>query len=117
VAQTKRKRRSSKHRGNAAGVVETRGRTGRPPTDEERKGQGKKPANRLDSPPTWKGSANRAAIAAALFGVMIVLLFKQDIKYALPMTAAVLVFYIPLGYYTDLAIFRWRERKKLAAKP
>ena len=34
MAQTKRKRRT-KHRGNAAGTIETRGRTGRPPTAEE----------------------------------------------------------------------------------
>ena len=36
MAQTKKKRRS-KHRGNAAGVIEARGRTGRPPSAEERK--------------------------------------------------------------------------------
>ena len=34
MAQTKRK---TKHRGNAAGVVESRGRTGRKPTAEEKK--------------------------------------------------------------------------------
>ena len=38
MAQTKRKRRT-KHRGNAAGTIEARGRTGRPPTPEERKKQ------------------------------------------------------------------------------
>ena len=36
MAQTKRKRRT-KHRGNAAGIVEHRGRTSRPPSPEERK--------------------------------------------------------------------------------
>ena len=37
MAQTKRKRRT-KHRGNAAGTIEARGRTGRKPTaDEQRK--------------------------------------------------------------------------------
>ena len=36
MAQTKRKRRT-KHRGNAAGSVEARGRTGRKPTDQERR--------------------------------------------------------------------------------
>ena len=35
MAQTKRKRRT-KHRGNAAGMVETRGRTGRKPGPAER---------------------------------------------------------------------------------
>ena len=36
MAQTKRKRRT-KHRGNAAGSIEARGRTGRKPTAEEQK--------------------------------------------------------------------------------
>ena len=36
MAQTKRKRRT-KHRGNAAGSIEARGRTGRKPTEEERR--------------------------------------------------------------------------------
>ena len=34
MAQTKKKR-NSKHRGNAAGIVETRGRTGRPLNERE----------------------------------------------------------------------------------
>ena len=39
MAQTKRKR-QTKHRGNAAGVIETRGRTGRKPTAAEKSGKG-----------------------------------------------------------------------------
>ena len=39
MAQTKRKR-QTKHRGNAAGVVESRGRTGRKPTADEKSGKG-----------------------------------------------------------------------------
>jgi len=38
MAQTKRKR-QTKHRGNAAGVVESRGRTGRKPTKAEKEGK------------------------------------------------------------------------------
>ena len=38
MAQTKRKR-QTKHRGNAAGVVEARGRTGRKPTAAEKGGK------------------------------------------------------------------------------
>ena len=38
MAQTKRKR-QTKHRGNAAGEVESRGRTGRKPTVAEKSGQ------------------------------------------------------------------------------
>ena len=49
MAQT-RKRRSTKHRGNAAGMVEQRGRTGRKPTEAERKLSAKEEARqrRLD---------------------------------------------------------------------
>ena len=38
MAQTRRKR-QTKHRGNAAGVVESRGRTGRKPTAAEKSGE------------------------------------------------------------------------------
>ena len=41
MAQTKRKRRT-KHRGTAAGTIEARGRTGRPPTADERKKQSRR---------------------------------------------------------------------------
>ena len=113
MAQTKRKRRSSKHRGNAAGMIEARGRTGRAPNEDERKGSAKKSGgDRRDSPPTWSSAANRALIAAALFGLAIVLLFKQEVKVALPMTAFVLALYIPLGYFTDLMVYRRRQAKK-----
>ena len=37
MAQTRRKR-QTKHRGNAAGMVESRGRTGRKPTPAEKSG-------------------------------------------------------------------------------
>ena len=56
MAQTKRKR-QTKHRGNAAGVIESRGRTGRKPTKAER--EGKREVTRVprqDRPPTWKGA-------------------------------------------------------------
>src|SRR6266516_1140874 len=46
MAQTKRKRRT-KHRGNAAGAIESRGRTGRKPTPEERKTKPRQSAERV----------------------------------------------------------------------
>ena len=56
MAQTKRKRRT-KHRGNAAGVVESRGRTGRRPTAEERKATRQSSLeDRRNRVPTWKGA-------------------------------------------------------------
>ena len=44
MAQTKRKR-QTKHRGNAAGVVESRGRTGRKPTEAEKTRKRQRPRN------------------------------------------------------------------------
>jgi len=118
MAQTKKKRRS-KHRGNAAGVIEARGRTGRKPTAEERKLSEKEAAkqarrDRLNRPPTWRSAANRAAIAAIVFGVMLVLLFDTPPVRAIPLTGFVFLFYVPLGYYTDQ--FVYNRKQKLEAK-
>jgi hypothetical protein len=118
MAQTKKKR-QSKHRGNAAGIIEARGRTGRKPTAEEIKKSEKEAAaqarrDRMTKPPTWRSATTRAAAAAVVFGLLLVLLFKTPPIKAVPLTAFVLVFYIPLGYYTDQ--FVYRRKLKTAAK-
>jgi hypothetical protein len=118
MAQTKKKRRS-KHRGNAAGIVEARGRTGRKPTPEERKLSEKEAVkaarrDRLNKAPTWRSAANRAALAAIVFGVMLVLLFDTPVVRAIPLTGFVFLFYVPLGYYTDQ--FVYNRKQKLEAK-
>ncbi len=115
MAQTKKKRRS-KHRGNAAGMIESRGRTGRKPTADERKADAReetrrKREERMFRPPTWRSSFNRALVATALFGVLVVLLFGRSVGQALALSAVMLVLYIPLGYYTDSLIWRRRQRK------
>jgi len=98
MASTKRKRRT-KHRGNAAGIVETRGRTGRKPTESERKSAARGPrAHRLDSPPTWKGAIQRALLATVLFVLLVGLVFKRPIGELVSISAFVFVMYIPLGY-------------------
>jgi hypothetical protein len=113
MAQTKRKRRT-KHRGNAAGVVESRGRTGRKPTEDERKAATKKAAaqSRLERPPSWRSAANKAALAAGLFAVIIIVLFKEPASRAISLAGFMLLLYIPLGYYTDKFIYDRRMRKK-----
>jgi drug/metabolite transporter (DMT)-like permease len=122
MAQTKKKR-TSKHRGNAAGMIEARGRTGRKPTPEERKATEKELAaqqrrERSMRPPTWKSAAQRAALAAIVFGALLIALFKTPPARAIPLTAFVFLFYVPLGYYTDQLVHRRRvkmEAKKKAA--
>lgn len=120
MAQTKRKRKT-KHRGNAAGMIETRGRTGRPLTPAEKSADAKAKAraarvDRLSQPPTWRSSINRAAIATVIFVVALLLLFKEGIGPTLGLAGFIFLLYIPLGYYTDLYLYRWRQKKALAAK-
>ncbi|TMK39297.1 MAG: hypothetical protein E6G56_11415 [Actinobacteria bacterium] len=117
MAQTKRRRRS-KHRGNAVGVVEARGRTGRKPTSSEKKASGPSARasrpNRLDQLPTWKSATQRALIAAAImFGVGIAILRFKPAQ-AIVLLPIVVLIYIPMGYYTDLFLYRRRQRRKMA---
>jgi hypothetical protein len=121
VAQTKRKR-QTKHRGNAAGVVESRGRTGRKPTADEKKGTAKESAkargaqktDKRDLPPTWQGAFFRALFAAFMM-VALLLLFKiSKPPQAAALFPIVLLFYVPISYYSDQWLYRRRQRKKIA---
>ena len=116
MAQTKKKR-QTKHRGNAAGQVQARGRTGRRPTAEERSS---KPTSRelrearLDQPPTWRAALNRALIAAGLFLVLLLFFFRnQQLGPKLGIAVFMLAVYVPMGYYTDLFIYRRRQARRL----
>ena len=112
MAQTKRKR-TRKHRGTPAGTIERAGRTGRPQTREEAKQIARqRRSERLDSPPTWKSAINRAAIAAAFFGVLVILAFQKSVAEGVILAGFMFLLYIPLGYVTDTAIFRFRKRRK-----
>jgi hypothetical protein len=118
MAQTKRKR-SSKHRGNAAGQIEARGRTGRKPTGVEKGGKAtpaekKKAATdaRRDTPPTWTSALTRAIIAAIAVAAISVIAFHYAISKMVELMPVVLAAYVPLGYYTDLYLYRRRQRQK-----
>jgi hypothetical protein len=112
MAQTKRKRRS-KHRGNAAGSVEVRGRTGRQVAPA--KGGKAVRLDRLDRPPTWRSAANRSAIATVLFVVVITLL-QHNLPSALIIGILMFPAYTALGFYTDKRIYDRRQAKKAAGK-
>lgn len=114
MAQTKKKR-QTKHRGNAAGQIEARGRTGRRPTAGERRPSGRELRQaRLDTPPTWRSALNRALVAAALFLALLLLFFhRQQLGPKLGIAAFMLAVYVPMGYYTDLWIYRRRQARRL----
>lgn len=118
MAQTKKKR-STKHRGNAAGKIEARGRTGRKPTADERKASARDDARarrlaRLDHPPTWRSAFNRALVATGLFFLLLVFFFReQQLGPKIGIALFMLAVYVPMGYYTDLFVYRRRQAKKL----
>jgi hypothetical protein len=117
MAQAKKKRRT-KHRGTAAGAIEARGRTSRPPSPEERKRQAKERtrAARVMKPPTWSSSAKRAALAAAFMFAF--LLLTTHPKHGSALTSAALfaivalVVYLPAGYYLERYLYRRRMEKQ-----
>jgi hypothetical protein len=121
MAQTKRKRRT-KHRGNAAGAVEARGRTGRKPTETERRktSTADARAERRFAEPTWGSAATRAGLAS----VMLFVLFqvglageKQSIATSLALAVAAFLIYVPMGYKVDRIFWERRMRKAGRALP
>lgn len=115
----KNKKRKSKHRGNAAGMIEARGRTGRKPTVEEKTGSKAKPqgqsssrVNRYDQPPTWRSAAVRAVLASGVFFGLLYLFLKRPPAASALIAILMIALYTPLGYYTDLWIYRRRQKKK-----
>jgi hypothetical protein len=123
MAQTKRKR-QTKHRGNAAGVVESRGRTGRKPTAAEKSGKAGEAARakqqrvaKADQPPTWRGAALRALIAAAALVLLSGIILKASAGQSIIYFFLGLIFYTPISYYSDGWLYRRRQAKKAAGKP
>ena len=124
MAQTKRKK---KHRGNAAGIVErpahnTRGTRAAaapkgPKTKEAQRAAARQARlDRMNRPPTWKGAIQRAAIAAGLFAVLVVVIFKETVANATAIAGFMLVVYIPLSYMTDNALYKWRQKRQPGAR-
>ena len=121
MAQTKRKRRT-KHRGNAAGSIEARGRTGRKPTEQELKkaSAGDAREERRYAEPTWSGAALRAGFASImLFALFQLGLAGNDpsIVSSLMLSVAAFLIYVPLGYHVDRLFWRRRMVKAGRALP
>ena len=115
MAQTRKKRRR-KHRGTQAGTVEARGRTGRRPTGGEvkRATAQERRAQRFENPPTWRGAAIRAALAAIAFALLAVLLLDMEPAGAAAITPVIFLMYIPAGYAMDSFLYRRHHRRNAA---
>jgi hypothetical protein len=120
MAQTKRKRRT-KHRGNAAGQVETRGRTGRRPTDEELRGRsgGSARERRRIKPPSWNSAFLKSALMAALLFVFTRIgLFGDSVplEQSFVLCAFAILLYTPLAYVTDRWVYNRDQRRRQQQK-
>jgi Flp pilus assembly protein TadB len=113
---TKRKRRR-KHRGTQAGTIETPGRTRKPQTKEEaRQVARQRRRERLETPPTWRGAMTRAAIAAAIFGVIAVLVLDREPLQGIFLAVFAFAVYVPMSYWTDRLLYKRRQRQKERGK-
>lgn len=114
MAQTKKKRRT-KHRGDQAGRVESRGRTSRPTSRAQARQQAmqrsqNRRVDRASAEPTWRSAFVRAGIAAGVFFVLL-LLMKQAPLGAIFVSIVMFGLYVPMGFYTDQYLYRRRLRK------
>src|SRR3954470_19875815 len=107
MAQTKRKRRT-KHRGNAAGQVEQRGRTSRPLTPEERKAERKAQSRdrRAPKPPSWRRATLRSLFTTIGFVALMVLALNRPLRDALVLGPIAFLIYVPFGYFADSFFYR-----------
>jgi hypothetical protein len=115
------KRRRRKRRGTQGGSVDARRRAARPRSREEakaraRSGRSSSGTKKQDLPPTWRNSVLRGFGAAVIFALLLILIFKRPVGVALAFGAFMLAFYIPTGYYIDLALWRKRERQRIRAR-
>jgi hypothetical protein len=119
MAQTRKKRRR-KHRGTQAGTVETfahsSGKHGRADAQRARGGTQRARGPRELKEPDWRSAANKAGLAAVVFGLLLVVLFKRSVGAAAVWTVIVFFFYVPVGYWTDRAVYNRRKAKLEAGK-
>jgi hypothetical protein len=118
MAQTKKKRRR-KRRGTQGGRIDTSTRRSKPRSRAEAKAQARskrKPVARVDAPPTWRSSITRGLVAAVLFTVLLLLIFKRPAGVSLALGAFMLAFYIPAGYFIDMTLWRRRERQRMRSR-
>ena len=120
MAQTKRKRRS-KHRGNAAGSIEARGRTSRrqslSPAEQKKADRASAREARMNKPPTWNGAFFKAALMAALLFVFTQIgLFGGDtsISQSVFLSLFALVLYTPLAFATDKFVYARAQKRRRA---
>lgn len=111
MAQTRRRR---KHRGTQGGSIDRRGRGGRPRSRQEARARARKQmgTKRDQAPPTWNSAVTRGLLGAALFAVLLVVLFGRPVAGAILLAVLMLLIYIPLGHFIDVFFYNRRQAAK-----
>lgn len=106
-------KRRTKHRGNAAGMVESRG-----VTSARAKNGGTATAKKSQAAsdprlrvPSWRSAFIRAVFAAVVFAVVMIALMDAKPGGVAITTVLLLGIYTPFGYYFDLFLYRRRMAK------
>ena len=106
------KRRKKKHKGTQAGTISQSTQRARPKNRHEARSQSKQRREaRLNRPPSWRSAAMRAAFAAVLFFVVIMVI-GEKVSTAILLSIVAVVFYLPVGYYTDKFMWKRHQKKK-----
>ncbi len=112
MARTTRRRRR-KHRGTQGGSVDRRGRTGRPRSRQEARARARKQVgHKREGPPTWRSAITRGAFGAALFLLLLIVLFKRPVAPSVALALLMLMIYIPMGYYLERFLYNRRQAAK-----
>ncbi|MDO9356641.1 MAG: hypothetical protein Q7T55_23280 [Solirubrobacteraceae bacterium] len=108
-----KKRRQTKHRGNAAGMVETRGRTS---SGGASTGSSGARGPRIPQPPSWQKAFTKALIPFVLLLVLMPFLAKdRSFAAIIPLALFAYVFYVPISFYSDKFVYeRFVKKSKVA---
>lgn len=76
---------------------------------------------RGEAPPTWTGALGRAAFGAAVFFVLLILIFKRPVAASVVLSLLMMLVYVPLGHAIDGFMYkrrlRARQREREERKP
>jgi len=64
---------------------------------------------RRDLPPIWRTAIWRGLFGAAIFFVLLVLVFARPVGPSLGLAALMLLIYVPMGHYIDRFMYRRRQ--------
>lgn len=112
-------KRRTKHRGNAAGMIESRGVTSSR-SSSAKNGKTPQKGGRADPrlrEPTWRSAFIRALFAAGIFALVMVTMMKGNPIGVVVTSVVLLGIYTPFGFYFDRFLWRRRMAKLNGTQP